>query len=200
VIFVTLGTILFNGAEVPEVINGGGSQMEAVHQLIGGVRVVDTLGRNDVDISLKGLFRGILSLERVRYLDYLRTSGNQVNFNYSQFSYLVVVKDFKWNMRMAYQVEYELTLTVVKDLNSPVTIAIPTSFSDEILGAYITALDLATLINAGGILGAMGQLGLALEAAEAAGGLNNATTEEIAAISNAIANASNEVNNVIGGL
>jgi hypothetical protein len=200
VIFVTLGEILFNGAEVPEVINGGGSQLQSIHQLIGGLRIVDTLGRSDIDISLKGIFSGIASVERVKYLDYLRISGNQVSFNYSQYSYLVVVKSLAWNMRMAYQIGYEITLTVVQDLNTPVTIAIPTSFSDEILGAYITALDLATLINDGGILGAMGVIGIALEAAEAVGGLENATAAEIAAISSAISSASTAVNGVIGNL
>lgn len=196
-IFLKLGEILFNGSEVPESINGGGSQLEAVNQLIGGKRIVDTLGGSDDDVSWSGLFRGVLSLERVRYLDTLRKSGKQVSFSYSQFSYNVVVKDFKWNMKMAYQIYYSITLTIVEDLMRPVTVAIPISFSDVILGAYQEALDIATFIKDGGLLGALGLLGAALGNVP---NIDNATISEITGISNAIANANNQVNSLINSL
>ncbi len=196
-ILIRLGELIFNGTESPTGINGGGDQMIQVNKLIGGKRVTDSLGRDDADIQFKGLFRGILSIARVKYLDSLRINGNQVSFSYSAFSYNVIVKSFKWTMRMAYQIDYELVLSVVNDLSFPITIAIPISFSDAIQAAFTEALDLAELIGEGGVIGAMGVLGLSLEAVE---NLNNATTAEISAISGSIAGAIASVDSAINGL
>lgn len=196
-IIVRLGEIIFNASEVPEEISGGGVQMTAVQQLIGGVRVVDTLGKADDDISFRGLFRGIAALERVKYLDGLRVSGNQVTFTYSSYHYNVVVKDFKWHMRMAYQVYYEITLLVVQDLNQPVTIAIPISFSDEVLGAYAAASDLALFINNPGVISSLGEVGLALQAVDV---LEDATLSELGTITAAITAAAASVTNAISGI
>lgn len=196
-ILMRLGEILFNGTEVPQVINGGGFQKMAVHENIGGKRTVDTLGKSDSDISFNGLFRGIISLERVKYLDTLRINGKKVSFAYSFFNYTVIVKSFTWQMRMAYEVSYNISLTVVEDLNSPVDFPIVDSFSDILQGAYTQALDLALLLNVGGVIGALGALGIALEGA---GDLNALTGSGISAITEALENSINAVNGAIGGI
>lgn len=196
-IFVRLGEILLNGAEVPQVVNGGGEQLMKVHQLIGGNRVIDTLGRSDTDIKVSGLFRGIISMERLQYLDYLRINGQQVSFTYSIYNYLVVVKSLQWRLKMVYQFEYDMTLTVVQDLNQPVSFAVPDSFSDIIETAYENALDLATLIKAGGVIASLGELGLALQAAA---NLDALTNSEVANISAAIANSIASVDSAIDSI
>ena len=195
-ILMRLGEILFNGTEVPQSINGGGMQKMSVHENIGGKRTVDTLGKSDSDISFNGLFRGIISLERVKYLDTLRINGGKVSFAYSFFNYKVVVKSFTWQMKMAYEVYYQISLTIVEDLNSPVSFPIIDSFSDIIQGAYTQALDLALLLQVGGIIGALGALGIALEAA---GDLNALTGSGISSISQALDNSINAVDGAIGG-
>jgi len=196
-IIVRLGEIFFNATEVPEAIPRGISQRESVNELIGGIRVTDTLGPSYKDISFKGLFRGILSIERAKYLDSLAFNGKQVSFSYSTYSYLVVVKSFESTLRMGYQIDYEIVLTVVQDLTIPINFAIPISFSDAIQAAYTEALDLAQFINNGGIIGAMGVVGLALEAA---GDLESATTGAITEITNSISNAVNSVNGAINNI
>lgn len=196
-ILMRLGEILFNGTEVPVVINGGGMQKVAVHENIGGKRIVDTLGKSDSDIIFGGLFRGIISLERVKYLDTLRINGKAVSFSYSFFNYTVIVKSFTWNMRMAYEVSYNIVLSVVDDLNFPVSFPIVDSFSDIIQGAYTQALDLALFLQVGGVIGAMGALGIALEDA---GDLNALTSSAISSISQALDNSISAVNSAIAGV
>lgn len=196
-IFVRIGDILLNGAEVPQVVNGGGQQLMTIHQLIGGKRVIDTLGRSDIDIKMSGLFRGIISMERLQYLDYLRINGQQVSFTYSTYNYLVVVKSLEWRLKMVYQFEYDIVLTVVQDLNQPVSFAIPDSFSDVIESAYENALDLATLINAGGVIASLGELGIALQAAANLDALTNSEVANIsAAIANSIASVDSAIENI----
>jgi len=196
-IIVRLGEIIFNATEVPQRINGGGEQLEKVTQCVGGLRVVDTLGRSDDDIVFSGLFTGILSLARVKYLDTLRANGDQVSFSYSAFNYNVIVKSFKFTMRIGYQIDYSITLTVVQDLTIPVNIAIPISFSDAIQSAYTEALDLAQFLSIGGVLGKISAVGLAIEAAQ---DLNNLTISEISSISNAISGAVSEIDSVINSI
>lgn len=189
-----LGEILFNGTEVPVVINGGGMQKVAVHENIGGKRIIDTLGKSDSDIIFGGLFRGIISLERVKYLDTLRINGKAISFTYSFFNYTVIVKSFTWNMRMAYEVSYNIVLSVVEDLNAPVPFPIVDSFSDIIEGAYTQALDLALFLQVGGIVGSLGALGIALQDA---GDLNALTSSGISSISQALDNSISAVNAAI---
>ena len=47
----SLGSVSFRSFEVPATINVGGAQRLAVHRLLGGIRVIDALGRDDSDIS-----------------------------------------------------------------------------------------------------------------------------------------------------
>jgi len=44
---VNLGAFQFALFEIPEKIHWGGSQRTAVHELVGGKRVIDAMGRSD---------------------------------------------------------------------------------------------------------------------------------------------------------
>ncbi len=193
-ILVRLGNIIFGDSEVPESINGGGTQMQSTLKMIGGKREIHALGRDDSDISFKGLFRGILSEQRLKYLDGLRVKGEQIPFSYSSRSYLVVVKSVTWTQEIAYQFHYEIVLNVVQDLNSPVNFAVPLSFNDILTELYQESLDIATFLNAGGVIGALGLVGIALSAAQAVGSF---TIAEIASLSGDIADAIASVNAAI---
>jgi hypothetical protein len=195
-IIIRLGELIFNASEVPQRVNSGGSQMLVKQQLIGGVRVIDALGKNDDDIVFSGLITGIIDQERSKYLDYLRTSGIQVNFTYSSFNYSAVMRDYKPDLRMGYKNYYTITLTIIEDLNAPITIAIPTSFSDEILGAYQAALTLAELIANPSILSTMTELGITLEGIN---DINSATAYEISLMTQSISACISSTNEVING-
>lgn len=194
IITVTLGDFIFDHVEVPENINGGGAQATAVHQLVGGLRTVDGIGRNDSDITFSGLFQGLTAVERARYIDNLRVEGKPLTFSYASFSYTVLIKNFDFKYQIADNVSYTITLIVIKDLTSPITFALPSLFADILIEALEEALDLATFVNDGGVSGALGELSIAINGI---GDLNNMTAAEISSLTSQVSGAVNAVDNAI---
>ncbi|QOR55289.1 MAG: hypothetical protein SHS37scaffold220_58 [Phage 67_12] len=129
-----LGDFIFRSMEIPAEINFGGSQRLAVHQLIGGVRVIDAMGRSDDPLSWSGILMGggrdargqtifTGAVERAQFLDALRIAGAQVELTWGKFKYLVVVREFKGNYKSSYLIPYQITCEVVQDETSPVKVA-----------------------------------------------------------------------------
>jgi hypothetical protein len=133
----------FSRFEVPEAIQFGGRQKLAVHELIGGARVVDAMGRSDMPLQWSGLFQGKTALERARYLDYLRISGKPCKLTWSELSFTVVVEEFTADFQRAYQIPYRIICLVVKDEAQPVTV-IANPGIDELIAADISAADAAS--------------------------------------------------------
>lgn len=113
--FVALAGIALQNLEVPEKINFGGKQRVAKHQLLGGVRVVDTMGPDDDDLQFSGLFLGPFAADQARFIDYLRKAGNPVTLTYGSAAYFVVISAFTADYERYYQVPYTINLTVVQD-------------------------------------------------------------------------------------
>jgi hypothetical protein len=196
-VIVKLEDFIFDNAEVPQVVNGGGDQMLAVHQLIGGKRVVDAMGKSSDEINFRGLFQGVTSLDRVRYVDGLKNAGKPVIFSYLDYRYRVVIKHFSWAYRAVYKISYQITLTVVEDLTRPVNYIIPVPFSDAIFEAYQEALDIALLTENPSILSSMALLGEAINAAQ---NLNELTTSQITQLTGLVSNTVSNVDNAINTL
>lgn len=112
---LTLGDFTFKHPEVPENIFGGGDQTLVVHQLPGGSRVIDVMGRNDKAISWTGLFFGAEALKRAQYLDGLRIKGEVHTLSWSGYSYQVVISSFTWSFIHRWQISYEIECVVAKD-------------------------------------------------------------------------------------
>lgn len=146
-IFLTLGPITFANFEIPERIPFGGRQMLAVHKLLGGQRVVQSMGRDDNDYSWEGIFMGSTATFRARYLDSLRIAGNQLNLTYSQFNYAVKIKEFEGDFERFYQIPYRITVTVVQDLNQPFNVLLPVTYNDAVIALMAEAQNLANAIN-----------------------------------------------------
>lgn len=116
-----LGDFEFSGMEIPASIAFGGSQRLSVHQLIGGAKVVDAMGRADKPLTWGGLFMGTTAVDRARYLDTLRVAGLPLALTWGAFSYLVLIREFDAVYEKSYQVPFSITCEVVKDNTSPVT-------------------------------------------------------------------------------
>lgn len=159
---IKLGDFEFGHLEVPEQINFGGDQKVAIHELVGGQRIIDAMGRSDADVSWSGLFLGSSALQRARYIDSLRAAGKALSFTYSQFNYTVIIKSFTANFERYYQIPYHITLQVISDLAQSVTTITPLSFDDVIISDMNLALDLATLINNPSLSSAIGLLNQAV--------------------------------------
>ncbi|MYM89547.1 hypothetical protein GTP91_20510 [Rugamonas sp. FT82W] len=120
---LTLGSETFQDFEIPESIPLGGSQKLVIHQLPGGVRVVQAMGAEDEAIQWSGLFLGAGALQRARAIDLMRVEGKQQQLSFFEYKYKVVVKSFKYVVEQRHRVRYTLELDVVEDSTRPRPVA-----------------------------------------------------------------------------
>ena len=141
---IWLGGYSFNSWGVPARINGGGRQQLVVHQLIGGARVIETLGWNADDVCFRGRLRGLAASVEVRLLETLARSGQPVVFSYWSNRYQVVVRSFRWCFERYYEISYELDLTVLADLTQDAWQVLSTTL-DEAFGADLLLVSSVSL-------------------------------------------------------
>ena len=112
---LVLGDFTFAGFEIPASLEGGGKQRLVVHELVGGTRIVDAMGRSEAPLAWSGYMRGAGAIRRAQYLDYLRAKGAQLTLTWSQYRYQVVIESFTWNYSKFYELTYQISCTVVAD-------------------------------------------------------------------------------------
>lgn len=78
---VTLGSMQFQGFEVPEVIEVGGDQAMAIQRMAGGARNIQSMGSDPNKITLAGIFMGPNALARSEALDRMRVAGQTVTLS-----------------------------------------------------------------------------------------------------------------------
>lgn len=195
--FLTLGTVVFSNFEIPERINFGGDQALAVHQLVGGKRVIDSLGRLDDDISWSGLMFESTATFRAQFLDQMRVQGLPLNLTWGQFNYQVVIKSFKASFERTYQIPYSITVTVIQDLNKPLPVIVPVAYNDAIIGMMAEANDLSTVINNPSVSNAMTLLSAAINDIP---NFDSATSAELATIVVPLAFAQSAVTSALTAL
>lgn len=156
------GIFNFSRYEVPEKIGFGGEQKLAVHELVGGVRVVDAMGRSDAPLEWSGLFQGETALERARYLDGLRAAGGALRLSWSEFDYQVVIQSFTADYQRRYQIPYRIACVVVENKSSPITTIASAGIDGFIRDDMSLANGLADGIGDGALSGLMGGLNTAI--------------------------------------
>ena len=114
-IALSLGPVVFHDFEVPARINIGGSQRVAVHRLIGGARVIDSLGRDDSELRFEGVFSGQDATLRARTLDQLRAAGAPLPITWDVFYYTAIMTRFEADYRNAWWIPFRIACTVVRD-------------------------------------------------------------------------------------
>jgi hypothetical protein len=114
-IALLLGPVAFQDFELPANITFGGEQRLAVHRLAGGGRVIDTLGRDDAEITFSGIFSGPDATLRARTLDGLRAGGTPLPLTWDIFFYTVVIRCFEADYRTGWWIPYHLACTVLRD-------------------------------------------------------------------------------------
>jgi len=186
-----LGDIVLGYVEVPESFNYGGEQLQDVMQLPGGQRIVNVLGRSDHDITFSGMFWGSTANERARALDYLRGNGDEIEFIFGEFVYLVVIKSYSPNFEKFYQVPYTITLTVVKDLTLPVPFAEGNSYNTAVNDDLQYILGLAGQTGSNELVSAINSLSSSISSA---GNLGAASQDQLNSIIGNIQN-SQSINN-----
>lgn len=201
---LTLGDFEFSRLEIPEKIPFGGEQHLVVHELVGGIRVIDAMGRQDAPLEWSGLFMGQNALERARYLDGLRIAGKSLVLTWDEFLYEVVIASFKADFERFYQVPYRISCTVLQDLSSPVTTIADPGIDDLIGDDMNTANGLGDLIGDGPLSSLLGTLDSAIKQvssfANAVQSTINSVLAPLAAVQARVQILIGSVGNVIGNV
>jgi hypothetical protein len=183
---LTLGDFEFARFEIPEQIPFGGEQRLTVHELVGGVRVIDAMGATSMPIEWSGFFVGDTALERALYIDGLRKAGQPLMLSWDSLAFNVVIKSFHCEFKRFYRLPYRITCEVVEDKTDPVNYIAAPSIDQLIDDDMNTANGLASGIGNGTLSSLMGSLNSAISAvssfAAAAQSTLNSVLQPIAAV------------------
>lgn len=201
---LTLGDFEFSRFEIPEKISFGGDQALVVHELVGGVRVVDAMGRMDAPLEWSGLFQGETALDRARYLDGLRVAGQPLPLYWSELAYWVVIKTFRCDFERSYKLPYSISCVVVADLSMPVTTLAPAGVDEWISDDMAEANALGDLIGDGPLSDLLKTLDSAISTvssfANAVQSTINSVLAPLAAVQARVRVLTASVGNVIGNV
>lgn len=182
--------IEFLDTELPEKLPFGGDQLTEVHQLIGGRRVLDAMGPSDMPLTWSGVFLTASAVDRARFCDTLRRTGEQCDLSWDEFIYTGAVTRFEADYRFGgLYIPYQITFTVGADQTAFLTSAPPPSVQAQVTTDMNSANTLAGLIgdssltslNGGMVSSVMGVLGSAAPIAGGLATLTNSGTLSVAA-------------------
>ena len=195
-----LGPVLFQDFEIPETIIFGGRQRLAVHELPGGARVIDALGRDDAPIIWFGVLSGPNATERAHALDLLRVQGAVLPLTWDTFFYTVVISEFRATYVQENWIPYFISCTVLRD-EAEVLIQTGISLVEQAMADVGTA---ASLLAGSDI--SLNNATSALSAPDASVLGTNAYTSALDAVTSAqsniaggISSAEDTLNSYIGG-
>lgn len=207
---LSLGDVLFADLEVPEHITFGGEQRLTVHELVGGTRIVDAMGRSDMPLEWSGWFMGSEALSRAQYLETQRITGTSVPLVWSELFYDVVIHRFEADFQREWMIPYRIACIVVANHSQPVTSLAGPSINDLINSDLSTANFLTGEIGDSTLSGLMGAVNSAISTvssfASATASTINGVLQPINAVqqqvSTLIASAANTMQNVttLGGI
>lgn len=117
--------IVFHDFEVPEEAPFGGEQAAAKHNLIGGKRRIDAMGRDDCDIAWSGTFLTPDADIRARQVDQYRAAGKPMDLVWGEHRYVVLIKSFLPRFRRPSHVPYSISFIVIEDRTKAVQASAP---------------------------------------------------------------------------
>jgi hypothetical protein len=143
---LTLGSVTFQAFEVPARISFGGAQSLRVHKLIGGARVIDSLGRDDAALVWSGVLSGASATARGRALDAMRAAGEAQTLTWDAYCYAVVIAKLTMDFCNPWWIPYRMTCEVQADLGQGLASAVDVIGTDILadLTAAASFLDPAT--------------------------------------------------------
>ena len=117
---LNLGSFEFAELEIPAEIRIGGAQRLSMHELVGGARVIDAMGRTDRPLEWSGILLGETAISRAQALDAMRIAGLPQPLVWSAYSYQVIVREFEAAYQRKAQLAYRIVCEVLSDLTTPV--------------------------------------------------------------------------------
>lgn len=105
----------FQRNQVPEHISYGGVQNHAVHEMLGGGRVIDVMGQQPHDLEWSGWFVGAEAFTRATFLDQLRKAGRPLTCQWHTLTFTVIIASLTLNFERYYHIPYTISLKVADD-------------------------------------------------------------------------------------
>lgn len=112
---LVLGGVPLFEMEVPEAIHGGGEQALHIHRYPGGMRTVDTMGPDDLNLKWSAWFEADQAEDRARQIDAMRRHGGPIIVSWSSYYYLCVIKRFDFRYNRYFHIGYDIELVIVQD-------------------------------------------------------------------------------------
>ncbi|WGS53586.1 hypothetical protein LFL96_21245 [Paraburkholderia sp. D15] len=190
---------MFDGAEVPERIRFGGSQLLAVEKMIGGRRRINALGADDAPLEWSGIFLYASALARARFLDSVRREGLSCTLTWDALRFQVTIAEFHADYEKPFKIPYSIKFEVVEDETATVD-SVP-----AITPAQSLATDMArmgTLSNCIGdstLNGLVGDLQTAMNAVSAAAQPIANGLKAVTSFVAGVANCADQVVNTVAG-
>ncbi len=194
---INLGGFEFRDLEIPSEINFGGDHKLVVHELVGGQRIVDAMGRNDTNISWEGLITGSDAIDRALQLEGFRTSGQTVTLSWFNLTYEVVVETFIAKTQKYYQVSYNIACKTVQSGNSPFGLLSLLGIDQSLANDFNFANNIASSLNIPSITSAMSTLNSAMSSVST---FNGATPQTISSVITPLNSAQGAVSSQITSL
>jgi hypothetical protein len=176
-VVISLGGVDLQDFEVPERIIISGGQRVAIHDLIGGGRVIDALGADAGVIEFGGTFSGDDAAVRVQILDAATALGVQIPLYWNSFFYTVVIRKFEFDYEKPWWIPFSLRCAVVLD-----PAAVAAGLVNSV--ANLVAADVSSAVS----LAPQGGLSLGLSGTPGLAGLTNAQNTASVALGTADAN------------
>lgn len=155
-----LGGIVFDNYSAPTTMMGGGSQAMAVHKLPGGLRVIDTLGPDEADITWDGFFFEDGAYTKALTLDGMRAAGQVLPLIWGGQYRSVLINNFIYKVRrLPNWVIYNITCTVTQNPALGNLSSQPSSIDGQV-GSDLNAAASAATSDVGTSIGGAGGSGL----------------------------------------
>lgn len=193
---VVLGGIAFESWEVPNKLPFGLNQHHVVHRLMGGTRVVDTMGPDPEPITWNGRFRGPNAMARAMMFRSLTAEGGELELLWNGLAFLVVITSFKPIAEREFEIPYTMTVEVVEDLDAPIG-GLISSLDAIIAGDLSAAASILADVAFPVVADAVGAIS---DAVAVVGTLQDAASTVLAPVSTAVAVASDALSVAAAGL
>jgi len=136
---LSLGGHVFTDITTPQELSFLPEQSQAIHNLIGGRRIVQNLGVVWGPLSWEGTLWGTTALVDDTSLMQMMNSGATQKFKYINYLFDVVVKSYNPTYRHRNKIEYKIVCTILRDRSGKTTKATPTSVDTQASSALVNA-------------------------------------------------------------
>ena len=112
---LTIGSVTFNNIEHPDELPFVFHQVNAIHELIGGGRIIQTFGTQPKELKWEGNFFDSSANSRIRSLMSMLAAGTPVSLDYQQYSFEVIITDFTATVYHQYWAKYSIAVEIFQD-------------------------------------------------------------------------------------